>query len=56
MPSKTFIDCIARSTLFTGSEVDRENECQIGVGNVRWRRWQRRGALDHRERLVVQSA
>jgi hypothetical protein len=39
---------------FTGSEADRENEFQIGVGDLGRRRWKRRGTSQQGERLGVE--
>ena len=41
--------------LFIGSEADGEDECQIGVADLRWRRWKRRGTLNQVESLSVEK-
>jgi Protein of unknown function (DUF3768) len=38
---------VARLALLAGGEADRDDKCEIGIGDIWRRRWKRRGAHNH---------
>jgi hypothetical protein len=46
---------VARLALLTGGEADRDDKCEIGIGDIWRRRWKRRGAHNHGKRLSIEK-